>query len=80
MIELVCRSISLNDKGRSPRPRGEDLLRQLYAYDELQYKIQHLEAWTSTDNHHWYRRKEEKRRNLHKKVTKKSLSNYAQQD
>jgi hypothetical protein len=64
----------------SPHPRGEDLLRQLYAYDGLQYRIQHLEAWTSTNNRHWHSWKEEKRRNLHTKVTNQSLSDYAQQD
>jgi hypothetical protein len=36
-IEHVCGSISLDDQGHSPRPRGEDLLWQLYAYDRLQY-------------------------------------------
>jgi hypothetical protein len=77
-IEHIYESVSLNDQGHSPHPRGEDLLRQLYAYDELQYRIHHLEAWTSTDNHHRHRRKEEKRRNLHIKVTKQSLSDYAQ--
>jgi hypothetical protein len=43
-IEHVCRSVLLDDKGHSPRPRGEDLLRQLYTYNGLQYRIQHLEA------------------------------------
>jgi hypothetical protein len=43
-IEHVCGSVSLNDQGHSPRPRGEDLLWQLYACDRLQYRIQHLEA------------------------------------
>jgi hypothetical protein len=38
-IEHVCGSISLDDQGHSPRPRGEDLLRQLYACDGLQYGI-----------------------------------------
>jgi hypothetical protein len=38
-IEHVCGSVSLDDQGHSPRPRGEDLLRQLYAYDRLQYEI-----------------------------------------
>jgi hypothetical protein len=28
-IEHVCRSISLDNQGHSPRPRGEDLLQQL---------------------------------------------------
>jgi hypothetical protein len=37
-------TISLNDQGHSPRPRGEDLLQQLYAYDGLQYRIQFLET------------------------------------
>jgi hypothetical protein len=46
-MELVCGSVSLDDQGHLPRPRGEDLLRQLYVYDRLQYRIQHLEAWTS---------------------------------
>jgi hypothetical protein len=43
-IEHVCRSVSLNDQGHLPCPRGEDLLQQLYAYDGLQYGIQQLEA------------------------------------
>jgi hypothetical protein len=43
-IEHVCGSISLDDQGHSPRHRAEDLLWQLYAYDRLQYGIQHLEA------------------------------------
>jgi hypothetical protein len=34
-MEHVCGSVSLNDQGHSPRPKGEDLLRQLYAYDGL---------------------------------------------
>jgi hypothetical protein len=38
-IEHVCRSISLDDQQHSPRPRGEDLIRQLYTYDGLQYEI-----------------------------------------
>jgi hypothetical protein len=46
-IEHICGSISLDDQGHSSHSRGEDLLRQLYAYDGLQYGIQHLEAWTS---------------------------------
>jgi hypothetical protein len=46
-IEHICGSVSLDDQGHSPRPRGEDLLRQLYAYDGLQYRIQNLEVWTS---------------------------------
>jgi hypothetical protein len=77
-VEHVCRSVSLDDQGHSPRPSGEDLLQQLYAYDGLQYEILHLEAWTSTDNHHQHHQKAEKRRNLHTKVTKQSLSDYAQ--
>jgi hypothetical protein len=44
MIEHVCGSVSLNNHGHLPHPRGEDLLRQLYACDGLQYGIQHLEA------------------------------------
>jgi hypothetical protein len=48
-IEHVCGSISLNDQGHSPCPSGEDLLWQLYACDELQYRIQFLEARSS----HW---------------------------
>jgi hypothetical protein len=42
-IEHVCESVSLDDPGHSPHPRGEDLLRQLYTCDELQYRIQHIE-------------------------------------
>jgi hypothetical protein len=38
-IEHVCESVSLDDQGHSPHPRGEDLLRQLYACDVLQYRI-----------------------------------------
>jgi hypothetical protein len=38
-IEYVWGSISLNDQGHSPCPSGEDPLRQLYAYDGLQYGI-----------------------------------------
>jgi hypothetical protein len=34
-IEHVCRSVSLDDQGHSPHPRGEDLLRQLYTWDGL---------------------------------------------
>jgi hypothetical protein len=68
------------DQGHSPHPRGEDHLWQLYAYDGLHYGIQHLEARTSTNNCHQHCRKEEKRRNLHTKVTMQSLSDYAKQD
>jgi hypothetical protein len=39
-MEHVCGSVSLDDSGHSPHPRGEGLLRQLYACDGLQYRIQ----------------------------------------
>jgi hypothetical protein len=32
-IEHVCGSVSLDNQGHSPRPRGEDLFRQLYALE-----------------------------------------------
>jgi hypothetical protein len=32
-IEHVCGSVSLDNQGHSPRPSGEDLLRQLYALE-----------------------------------------------
>jgi hypothetical protein len=38
-IELVYGSVSLDDQSHSPRPRGEDLLQQLYACNGLQYGI-----------------------------------------
>jgi hypothetical protein len=71
-IEHICGSVSLNDQGHSPRPRGENLLHQLYACDRLQYEIQHLEASTSTDSRHRHHRKEEKE-NLHTKSYKAKL-------
>jgi hypothetical protein len=71
-IEHVCGSVSLDDQGHLPHPRGEDLLRQLYAYYGLQYEIQHLEAWTSTDSRHRHLQKEEKE-NLHTKSYKAKL-------
>jgi hypothetical protein len=37
--DKVCGSVSLDDQGHSPHPRGEDLLRQLYAYDGIHYRI-----------------------------------------
>jgi hypothetical protein len=43
-IEHVCGSISLDDQGHAPHPRGEDLLLQLYTCDRLQCGITHLEA------------------------------------
>jgi hypothetical protein len=46
-IEHVCGSISLDDQGHSPRPRGEDHLQQLYACDRLQYRIQFSKTWSS---------------------------------
>jgi hypothetical protein len=46
-IEHIYGRVSLDDQEHSPRPRGENLLRQLYTYDGPQYGIQHLEAWTS---------------------------------
>jgi hypothetical protein len=58
-IEHICESVSLDDQEHSPHPRGEDLPGQLYACDRLQYEIQYLEAWTSTDSHHWLHRKRE---------------------
>jgi hypothetical protein len=64
-IEHICESVSLDDQGHSPRSKGEDLLRQLYACNG----IQHLEVWTSTDSHHRHHRKEEKE-NLHTKSYK----------
>jgi hypothetical protein len=72
-MEHVYGSISVDDQGHSPRPRGEDLLRQLYAYDGIQYGIHHLEAWTSTDNRHRRHWKEEKRKNMHTKSYKAKL-------
>jgi hypothetical protein len=71
-MEHVCGSVSLNDQRHSPRPRGEDLLQQLYACDGLQYRIQHLEACTSTNSHHRHYQKEEKK-NLHTKSYKAKL-------
>jgi hypothetical protein len=46
-IEHAYRSVLLDDQGHSPRPRGEDLLRQLYAYKRLRYRIQYLETQSS---------------------------------
>jgi hypothetical protein len=46
-IEHVCGKVSLDDQEHSPRPRGEDLLRQIYAYDGLQYGIQFSKTWSS---------------------------------
>jgi hypothetical protein len=66
----VCGCISLDDQGHSPHPRGEDLLRQFYACNRLQHGIQHLEAWTSTDSHHRYCRKEQKNRHTKSYKTK----------
>jgi hypothetical protein len=57
-IKHVSESVSLDDQGHSSRPRDEDILRQLYAYDELQYIIQHLEVWTTTNSRHQHHRKE----------------------
>jgi hypothetical protein len=71
-IKHVCGSVSLDDQGHSPPPRGEDLFRQLYACDGFQYGNQHLEAWTSTDSHHRHCWKEEKE-NLHTKSYKAKL-------
>jgi hypothetical protein len=71
-IEYICGSVSLDNQGHSSHLRGEDLLRQLYAYDGLQYEIQHLEAWTSTDSRHQHHWKEEKE-NLHIKSYKAKL-------
>jgi hypothetical protein len=70
-IEQVCGSISFDNQGHSSCPRGENLLWQLYACDRLQYGIQHLEAWTSTDSRHQHHWKEEK--NLHTKSYKAKL-------
>jgi hypothetical protein len=42
--EHICGSVSLDDQGHSSRPRGENLLRQLYTCDVPQCGIQHLEA------------------------------------
>jgi hypothetical protein len=39
MIEHVCGSASLDDQGHSPHPRGEDLIRQLFVCDWIQYEI-----------------------------------------
>jgi hypothetical protein len=71
-IEHVHVSISLDDQGHSSHPRGEDLIRQLYACDGLQYEIQHLEVWTPTDSHHRHCRKQEKE-NMHTKSYKEKL-------
>jgi hypothetical protein len=43
-IEHIYESVSLDNQGHSPHPRGEDLLRQLYTCDRLQYGIQFLET------------------------------------
>jgi hypothetical protein len=61
-MEHVCESVSLNDNVHSPRPKGEDLLRQLYACDDLGIAGK------------------KRRRTCTQKVTKQSLSDYAQQD
>jgi hypothetical protein len=45
-IEQVCGSVSRDDQVHSPHLIGEGLLWQLYAYDRLQYGIQHLEIWS----------------------------------
>jgi hypothetical protein len=71
MIEHVYGSVSLDSPEHSPHPRGENLLRQLYACDRLQYGIQHLEAWTSTDSRLRHHQKEEK--NLHTQNYKAKL-------
>jgi hypothetical protein len=51
-IKHVCGTISLYDHGHSPCPRGEDLIRQLYAYDRLQYGSSSQKPRVPTDNHH----------------------------
>jgi hypothetical protein len=71
-IEYVCGSVSLDDQGHLPHPRGKDLIRQLYACVGLQYGIQQTEAWTSTDSHHRHCQNEEKE-NLHTKSYKTKL-------
>jgi hypothetical protein len=76
---MFTEAFSLDSQGHSPHPRGEDLLQQLYACDELQYEIQHLEAWTPTDSVISITGKK-RRRICTEKVTKQSLSDYAQQD
>jgi hypothetical protein len=76
-IEHVCGSVSLDDQGHSPHPRGEYLLHLLYGYDGLQYGIQHLEAWPSTDSRYRHCQKEEKE-NLHTKSYKAKLERLRQ--
>jgi hypothetical protein len=71
-IEYICRSILFDDQGHSPRPRGEDLLRQLYTCDSLQNRIQHLKPELPTNSCHQHHRKEEKE-NLHIKSYKAKL-------
>jgi hypothetical protein len=78
-IEHVCGSVSLDDQGHSPNPRGEDLLRQFYASVGLQYGIQHLEVGLLLTYIIDVARKK-MRRACTQNVTKQSLSDYAQQD
>jgi hypothetical protein len=44
----------------SPRPRGENLLRQLYTNDGLQHGIQHSKLGLPTDGCQWHHQKREK--------------------
>jgi hypothetical protein len=46
-IEHLCGSVSLDNQGHSPHPRGEGLHWQLYTYDGLQYGIQFSETLSS---------------------------------
>jgi hypothetical protein len=45
----IAEAFNLTSKEWSPHPKGENLLRQLYTCNGLQYGIQFLETWTS----HW---------------------------
>jgi hypothetical protein len=78
-IEHICGSISLDDQGHSPRPRCKDFLQQFYTCDGLQYEIQHLKAWTSTDSRHRHCQKE-KMENLHTKSYKAKLEHLSKTD
>jgi hypothetical protein len=82
---LKMRGLSPQDRSGdsreySPRPRGENLLRQLYTYNGVQYRIQHSKPRLSTDGHQRHRQKREGERNPHTTVIKQSLSDYDQQD
>jgi hypothetical protein len=76
---ILVEAYNLMSSEYSPRPRGENLLCQLYTCDGPQHRIQHTKPGLPTDSHQRHRWKREKEETYTQQL-KQSLSDYTQQD